>query len=68
MESKAWGKDGAVVRALAFRVRNSLSLKTSTSKFQFDLERSDTFQQVLKWSVGKQLSWIPLHGPMFQSS
>jgi len=38
------------------RVRNSLSLKTSTSKFQFDLERSDTFQQVLKWSVGKQIT------------
>ena len=26
----------------------SLSLNTNTSKFQFDLERTDTFQRVLK--------------------
>ena len=36
-----------------------LSLKTNTSKFQFDLERTDTFQRVLKTpdcSVAKQIT------------
>ena len=36
-----------------------LSLKTNTSKFQFDLERTDTFQRVLKtpdYSVAKQIT------------
>ena len=36
-----------------------LSLKTNTFKFQFELERTDTFQRVLRTpncSVGKQIS------------
>ena len=33
-----------------------LSLKTNTSKFQFDLEHTDTFQPVLKCSVVKQIT------------
>ena len=38
-----------------------LSSKTNTFKFQFDLERTDTFQRVLyerKCSVGKQITFI----------
>ena len=40
-------------------LRFSLLLKTNTSKFQFDLERTDTFQRVLttpRCSVGKQIT------------
>ena len=48
-----------LLRQVFLRVlRFSLSLKTNTSKFQFDLVRTDTFQRfcrTLKCSVGKRI-------------
>ena len=41
-----------------------LSSKTNTSKFQFDLERTDTFQRVHKNFMGKQITTYKLQSQL----